>query len=159
MRFLGKLFTAGAALWGALALSTCAVPALAQTVAYPPSVVGSQGVGYGAPGGVYTTVSPTTPLPTDAVVRSTPVDRGAVIATAGTAQQLMAANSARRGYSVQNQSAGACYISGLATATADYHSLRIDAGSYYETPAGHTGTGAISIVCATAAASVFAREW
>jgi hypothetical protein len=95
----------------------------------------------------------------DTIVRSAATDRGTVVATAGTAQQLMAANSTRRGFSVQNQSSGACYINGSAAATQDYHSLLIAAGSYFETKDSHVGTGAISIVCAVANASEYAREW
>jgi hypothetical protein len=95
----------------------------------------------------------------DTVTKSVATDRGAVVTTAATAQQLMASNTARRGFAIQNQSAGACYISGTATATQDFHSLRIDAGAFYETPPTHTGTGAVSIICAVASASVYAREW
>ncbi len=98
-------------------------------------------------------------LKVDTVIAASATDRGASITTAGTAQQLMASNSARRGLAVQNQSAGACYINGTGTATQDYHSLKIDAGSYYETPPGHTGTGAVSIICAVSSAAVYAREW
>lgn len=96
---------------------------------------------------------------TDTVVRASATDRGAVVATANTAQQLMAANSARRGIAIQNQSSGDCYISGQGTATADYHSLKIPSGGYYESPSTHVGTGAISIICTVANASIYAREW
>ncbi|UAK23683.1 hypothetical protein [Sphingomonas nostoxanthinifaciens] len=105
----------------------------------------------GAPGGQ--------PQPVDTVIRSTATDRGASVTTAGTAQQLMAVNTARRGFNIQNQSSGACYISGTGTATQDYHSLLIAAGSFYESKDSHVGTGAISIICAVASASVYSREW
>ena len=99
-----------------------------------------------------------TKLPVDTVVQATAVDRGASIGTA--AVPLMAANAARRGFAVQNQSSTAkVYINGSATATADYHSLMVPPLSYYETPAGHTGVGAISVISDTAATSVYAREW
>jgi hypothetical protein len=72
----------------------------------------------------------------------------------------MAANASRIGFSVQVQSASAnCWINSGATATADYHSLKISAGTYFESPASFVPTGAISIICDTAATSVFAREW
>lgn len=97
-------------------------------------------------------------VPVDPVVRGTAVDRGVSAGTTATA--LMPANPARRGFAVQNQSAASdCYISGQAGATADYHSLKIPAGSYYESPGTHVGTGAISIVCTAAATPVYAREW
>jgi len=98
-------------------------------------------------------------IKTDTVVQASATDRGLSVTTAGTAQQLMAANSARRGFTVQNQSSGDCYINGQATATQDFHSLRIASGAYYETPSTHISIGAISIVCAVSSASIYAREW
>ena len=99
----------------------------------------------------------------DTVVKATSTDRGAVVGT--TAVQLMAANASRRGFSVQVQGApdtnGAtgCWISGQATATADYHSLYIGRGTYFETAPSHVGTGAISVICSAASISVYAREY
>lgn len=95
----------------------------------------------------------------DTVVKATSVSRSGTIATGGTAQQLMAANANRRGFVLQNQSSGDLYINGLATATADNNSLKIGAGGYYETPVHHVGTGAISIIGATAGAAYFCREF
>ncbi len=97
-------------------------------------------------------------LPVETVVRSPAADRGASVGTS--AIILIPANAARRGFSVQVQSASAsCYINGQATASADFHSLLIPAGSLYETPDTHVGTGAVSIVCSAAATPVYAREW
>jgi hypothetical protein len=91
------------------------------------------------------------------VIQATATDRGAVIGT--TAVTLMAANPTRKSFSLQNQSATAsCYINGTTTATADYHSLLVGPGGYFE-PDHHVGTGAISVVCSAAATSVYAREW
>jgi len=98
-------------------------------------------------------------IKTDTVVQASAADRGLSVTTAGSAQQLMAANSARRGFTVQNQSSGDCYINGQTTATQDFHSLIIASGAYYETPSTHVSTGAISIVCAVSSASIYAREW
>lgn len=98
-------------------------------------------------------------VPADTVVRAVASDRGGTITAGGTAQQIMAANAARRGYSVQNQSTGDLYINALAAATIDYHSLKIPAGSLYESPSNHVGPGAISIIGATTAAAFFAREF
>lgn len=96
-------------------------------------------------------------VPVDTVIQAADADRGAIVGT--TAVTLIPANTSRRWFSVQNQSGSAsCYISGQATATADYHSLLIGPGALYETPPTHVGTGVISIVCTAAGTSVYARE-
>ena len=89
----------------------------------------------------------------DTVIASASVDRGASI-TGPTAVTLAPANAVRRGFSAQNQSTGACWLNGVATAAADFHSLQIGAGAYFESSPHHVGTGAISAICpgATAAA-------
>lgn len=104
-------------------------------------------------------ISATNPLATTMAAPSTAaIDRGAIVGT--TAVTLMPANANRRGYAIQNQSTTAsCYVSGLATATADYRSLIIGPGGYYDTPITHVGLGAISIICTAASTSVYAREW
>lgn len=98
----------------------------------------------------------------DTVVTGAATDRGASV-TSAIAVTLMPANPARRGFSVQNQSTGACYLNGSATATADFHSLQVPAGSLYETPPQHSGTGAISAVCPSATsgspAALYSREF
>ncbi len=92
------------------------------------------------------------------VLRSVATDYGASVGTSSVI--LVQANPWRRGFSIQNQSASAdCYISGINGATADYHSLKIAAGTYYETPPTHVGVSAISIICTGAATPVYAREW
>lgn len=98
-------------------------------------------------------------VPADTVIRAVATDRGGTIATGGTAQQMMAANANRRGYSVQNQSTGDLYINALAAATIDYHSLKIPAGSLYESPPTHVGPGAISIIGATTGQAWYSREF
>jgi len=95
----------------------------------------------------------------DTVIRAVASDRGGTITAGGTAQQLMAANAARRGYSVQNQSTGDIYINAMTTATIDYHSLKIPAGSLYETTPTHVGPGAVSIIGATTGQAYYAREF
>ena len=87
------------------------------------------------------------------------MDRGALIVSAATASQLMPANPARRGYALQNQSNGNCYVSAAGTATQDWHSLLIVSGGYFETPPTHAPTGAISIICSAPNAGIYAREW
>lgn len=91
------------------------------------------------------------------VVQATATDRSALVGT--TAVTLMAANPARKGWSMQVQSTTAsCYTNGSAAATADYHSLQVGPGGYFE-PDHHVGTGAISIICTGASTPVYAREW
>lgn len=99
------------------------------------------------------------PFGADTVVRSTSTDRGGTITTGGTAQQLMAANTARRGFLVQNQSSGDLYINCIGTAAASQTSLKIPAGALYESSPHHSGTGACSIFGATSAQAFYAREF
>lgn len=109
------------------------------------------------PDGGCASVDPAHPFPIDGMVHTAAVNRGASVGT--TAVTLMPANAARRGYAVQVQSASAsCYINGSGTATADYNSLQIGPGGYFQ-PDHHVGTGAISIVCSAANVAVYAREW
>lgn len=96
--------------------------------------------------------------PVDTVAHNAATDRGGTITAGGTAQQIMAANASRRGIAIQNQSTGDLYMSGVAGATVDYHSLKIPAGTLYET-GGHVGAGAISIIGATTGQAFYAREW
>lgn len=106
-------------------------------------------------------------LTVDTVVRSTAVDRGAVLSAANVAQTLIPVNSARRGIAVQNRNPpGASYDATLSvfytcqgTATADFHSLEVPAGALYETPAHHVGTGACSFMSPTASTPVYLREF
>ena len=83
----------------------------------------------------------------------------AVLTTGGTAQQLMASNSSRKGFSVQNVSTGDLWIRETGTAAAGQPSLKLTAGTYFETPAGYGSTGAVSIYGATTGQAFTAREW
>lgn len=89
---------------------------------------------------------------------STMTDRSGSIAAGGTAQLLAAANAARTGFELQNDSNGDLWISELATAVIGAPSIRIPPGALYETPLGGHGTGAISIIGATTGQSFSARE-
>lgn len=87
-------------------------------------------------------------------------DRSGTIGAASTAQQLMAANSARVGFYIENLSASdPLWINELGTATESQPSLKIPAGSLYETPAGYCPIGAISIIGPTLDQAFTAREW
>ncbi len=84
----------------------------------------------------------------------------AVAATSIGPQQIMAANSARRGTAYQVQSASAnIWVNGIGAATADYRSLKIPSSTYYETPTSHVGTGAVAAIADTPATPLYAREW
>ena len=106
---------------------------------------------------------------TDAELRASPLsvtaaggtltDRSGTITTGGTAQQLMAANASRKGFSVQNLSTGDLWVRELGTAAATQPSMKLVSGAYFETPAGYGATGAISIFGATTGQAFTAREW
>ena len=94
----------------------------------------------------------------DTVIVATSTDKGASIGTSATT--LIASNGSRRGYSIQNQSTTAtCYVSNIATATADFHSLQIGPGGFYESSSVNIGTGAVSIICSAASTPIYAREF
>lgn len=89
----------------------------------------------------------------------TPRDRSGTVTTGGTAQVLMTANPARRGFWIQNLSAGDLWISDLGTAVAQQPSMRLAAGFIYESPATGCSSSAISIRGETTAQAFSAREW
>ena len=86
-------------------------------------------------------------------------DRSGTITLGGTAQQLVAANTARRYLLIQNISAGDLWINDAGTAAiGGPGSLKIVAGGYYEYPASFVTSGAISIIGATTAQAFTAKE-
>jgi len=86
-------------------------------------------------------------------------NKSGTITTGGTAQTLSAANSARNGFWIQNQSAGSLWIYELGAATQASPSLEIKPGQLYEYPAGGVPASAISIIGATTGQVFAAREW
>jgi hypothetical protein len=87
-------------------------------------------------------------------------DRSGTITLGGTAQTLMAANPARRGWLVQNNSAGTLWINEIGgTAVQLQPSLSITAGSLYTSPTPGASNAAISIIGATTSQAFTAREW
>lgn len=86
-------------------------------------------------------------------------DRSGTIATGGVAQQLMAANAARRGFWVQNTSLADLWISEVGTAAVAGASIQIPSGAIYETMAHAVPIAAISIFGATTGQSFAAREF
>lgn len=81
------------------------------------------------------------------------------IATGGQAQQIAAANPARKGFMLQNQSSADLYFSTLAAANLGQPSLRLAPGQTYESPAHGIPSGAISIIGAITGQAFAGREW
>jgi hypothetical protein len=103
-------------------------------------------------------VSSNNRVPVDTREQLTPVNRSSTITAGGTAKVLAAANTSRKGFEIQNQSAGPLYVNELGTATLDQNSLKIEAGAFWEWP-GKIPTSALSIIGATTGQAFYAREW
>lgn len=107
-------------------------------------------------------VTAANPLPvttTGGTSQVTYTDKSGTVTSGGSAQTLMAANTSRRGFLVQNQSTGDLWISSLGAAAATQPSIWLPAGAYYEPPPTGVPTAAISIFGATTAQAFAAREW
>lgn len=87
------------------------------------------------------------------------IDRSGTITTGGTAQQIMAPSSVRRGLLIQNVSAGDLWFNIGAVAVASQPSIKLTAGQAYETPDGCTPSGFVSIIGASTSAAFVAKEW
>ena len=87
------------------------------------------------------------------------------ITLGGTAQYATFAKPSRKGYFIQNHSAGDLWINDMAVAVASQPSIRIPPGAMYETPSsgdlggGAYGTEAISIIGATTGQAFTGRSW
>jgi len=86
-------------------------------------------------------------------------DRSGTLTSGGSAQNVCGANHGRRGFWIQNQSAGDLWISTLGTAAATQPSLKLIAGAYWEAPATGVPRDAVSIFGATTGQAFAAREW
>jgi hypothetical protein len=87
-------------------------------------------------------------------------DRSGTITLGGTAQSLTAANPSRKGYLIQNNSAGTLWFNELgATAVQAAPSISIAAGALYQSPSPGASALAISIIGATTGQAFSAREW
>jgi hypothetical protein len=89
----------------------------------------------------------------------TTTDKSGTITTGGTAQTVMASNTARRGYFFQNNSSSTMWISTITTAVASQPSIRVDPGDSVWNQPGIAPTGALSVICATTGATFSAREY
>lgn len=110
----------------------------------------------GAPRGSAT--SPIYTAPGTAASTAVYTDRSGTVTTGATAQQLMAANSSRRGFFVQNNSTGILTISSVGTASTTA-GLVLQPGQLYEAPSTGVPLTAISILGATTGQRFDAREW
>lgn len=91
---------------------------------------------------------------------ATLVNRSGTITTGGAAQVLAAANTARKSFTVQNNSAGDLWINEIGgTAVLSQPSLKIASGSMYEAPTNGVSDAAISIIGATTGQTFSAREF
>ncbi len=95
-------------------------------------------------------------------IHATATPRSGVLTAANTAQDLMPANAARNGWTIQNQSTGNLYVrskgsAGTALATLDQNSLIIPPGAAYDPP--RITIHALSITGASAGQTFFAEEW
>src|SRR5690348_14756535 len=90
-----------------------------------------------------------------------PLDKSGTIASGGTAQSLMAADQARKGYSVYNASSGNLYVNdvGGTAVTTGGSSFTIAPGTLYESPPNQLPIQAVSIIGATTSQAFIAREW
>jgi hypothetical protein len=91
---------------------------------------------------------------------ATMTDRSGTITLGGTAQPLMAANPNRKGYLIQNNSAGVLWFNELGVAAVlAAPSISIAAGALYQSPSPGASALAISIIGATTGQAFTAREW
>jgi len=86
-------------------------------------------------------------------------DASSTITTGGTAQTILAANSARTGISFQNISDTDMYLNTTGTATAGAGSYLIKAGGTYVTDYGAKDSQAVSLLCATTGKAFTCKWW
>lgn len=135
-------------------------PATAQKIAAPGGFVPQQAITFGTRGADATAVDAANPLPV--APQATAVaytDRSATVATAGLAQIVAPARTARHGFFLQNLSSGDLWIGIGTTATTGASSIRLAAGQLYESPPGGVPADAIGVIGATAGQAFTAKEW
>lgn len=106
-------------------------------------------------------VSAANPLPTQPVTATAAlVDRSGTITTGGTAQNIMAANSSRRGAWFQNNSDADMRINATGAASASSGLvLPASKNAYFDFQSGGVPVTAISVWCGTTGKAFEAREW
>ena len=93
------------------------------------------------------------------VTTSTETNISGTITAGGIAQNAAAANTARIGFWIRNNSVASLWVSTLATAIQLQPSLEIKPGELYETPSTLSPKGAISIIGPITSQSWSGREW
>ncbi len=89
-----------------------------------------------------------------------PVTRSGTVTAGGVAQVLMAANAARRGWSLQNQSTGDLWLNELGgTAAATQPAVQIAPGASVVNVTNGVSLLAISVFGVTTGQAFTAREW
>jgi len=91
----------------------------------------------------------------------TKTDRSGAITLGNTAQQLMAANTARRGWSLQNKSMANFWfndLGGIASPDAN-NSTYMPPGAYYESEEQGASVTSISVIADVTGAQFVAKEW
>jgi len=93
-------------------------------------------------------------------VKVTKTNRSGTIVAGEVAQSLMATNTARQGWQIQNISNGDLWFNETgSTAVLNQPSFRVPANGYYGETDGQLSTAAISIIGATTGQAYTAREW
>ena len=88
----------------------------------------------------------------------TRTDKSGTITTGGSAQTIIAANTSRKGWELQNNSSGDLWFNTLAAAIVGEPSFKLAPGQSYSTDSGFADTGAVSLIGATTGQAFSARE-
>jgi hypothetical protein len=124
----------------------------------PISVPNVQAANGGSPGQSLSVQGGIGGVPLATTIRGAGTNRSATVGT--TASTLMAANTARQGWKIKNDSAGDIWINfdTTATAVAGGGNIKIAAGGYLASEPGFIETGAISVIGSAASLNITARE-
>ena len=118
------------------------------------------GAGVGARGSEAVGVDAANPLPVAPVPMAvTYLDRSGAIAVAGAGQTVAIARATRRGFFVQNLSAGDLWIGFGTAAMVGAPAIRLAAGQLYESPTSGVPADTISIAGAVVGQAFTAKEW
>ncbi len=110
--------------------------------------------------GIAAPVGPQNPLPVINAAAAVAGDGSGTVATGGSAQTLFGGLVPANGFLVQNNSAGALWISDVGAASAGGASIQLEAdGGTFATPSGYKPAGAVSLYGATTGQAFAARRW
>ena len=110
--------------------------------------------------GISTPVGPQNPLPVINTAGAAASDGSGTLAAGGSAQTLFGGIVPANGFLVQNNSAGALWISDVGVASAGGASIQIAAdGGTFATPSGYKPAGAVSLFGVTTGQAFAARRW